>query len=95
MTMEIAELRRTIKLARLAVTPEKEANLLKDVGRIVDFMQTLNEVDVANVRPLSHVHDHPLRLMDDRENPDAVGRRGLLNSKGYEDGLVKVPKIIE
>lgn len=85
------------KLARLSRLSLSEAELLarqKDLEQILSHVQTLQNIDVSNVKPMTHAVPIELHLRADEPQP-GVGRLGLLGSAGYEDGLIKVPKIIE
>lgn len=85
------------KLARLSRLSLSEAELLarqKDLEQILSHVQTLQNINVSDVKPMTHAVPIELHLRAD-EPQLGVGRLGLLGSAGYEDGLIKVPKIIE
>lgn len=81
-------------LSRLEMTDEACEQLGKELSQIVGYVERLQEVDVSHVRPMSHaVHVHA-RLSPDVAH-EGLGRKALALGSGFEDGLVKVPKIIE
>jgi len=82
------------KLARLSLSNEEISRLESDLGRIVDYVNQLREVNVDGVEPMSHAGDRFLSFRDDQASL-ALGRECIKSSAGYEDGLVRVPKIIE
>lgn len=94
MTLTRDDAERAAWLSRLALCDEDLDRLTEDLARIVGFVEQLRAVDTDGVEPLFH----PLSL-ELRRRPDAaeegVGRRGLEGSMGYEDGLVRVPKVVE
>lgn len=94
MTFLKEDLLKLTKLARLALTEAEKEHLLADLDRIVEHISQLNEVDVENVKPLSHPGDNTLLLRDD-EAHDGLGHECVKSSAGFEDGLIRVPKIID
>ncbi len=85
------------KLARLSRLHLNEAELgarQKDLEQILGYVQTLQAIDISQTKPMTHAVPMELHLRADEPKP-GIGREGLLGSAGYEDGLIKVPKIIE
>jgi len=66
----------------------------KTLNEIVGYVENLQKVDVSGVQPMTHAVPMELSLREDAERP-CIGREGLVGSAGFEDGLVRVPKIIE
>lgn len=93
--MELSDIQRTAHLARLKLSLDETKSLCSDIGRIVEYVETLNELDLSNIAPLCYVNESPIELLPDHIANDPVGRAGISGSAGYEDGLVRVPKIIE
>ena len=81
-------------LARLSLSDEEIQSTQKTLNEIVGYIESLQKVDVEGVEPMTHAVPMELALRVDEER-SSVGRAGLLGSAGYEDGLVKEPKIIE
>ncbi len=94
MTFDKKDLEKVSKLARLYLDENEKEKLLIELDKIVDFVAQLNEVDVSLVEPMAYPHESVLTLREDQAF-EQVGRKGLMGSKGYDEGLVKVPKIIE
>lgn len=82
------------RLARLSLTNAEMDRFLNDLDRIVNFVTQLNEVNVDGVAPMSHAGDRALPLRDDVVGT-TLGRESLMGSAGYEEGLIRVPKVIE
>lgn len=82
------------RLSRLALTDLEQSAHQKDLEQILGYVQTLQVIDVSDVMPMTHAVPMELYLRPDESKP-GVGRLGLMGSAGYEDGLIKVPKIIE
>ncbi len=82
-------------LAKLELSEEEKEQAKKDMGRMLDYIDKLNELDTEGVEPMSHVF--PLHNVfredvvtngDDRENM-------LKNAPAKKDGSYKVPKTVE
>lgn len=82
------------RLARLSLSDEEARRLPDEMASILKLVAQLNELDVSNVKPMSHPGDRSLLLQEDVPHK-TLGRACLVGSQGYEDGLIRVPKIIE
>ena len=82
-------------LAKLELTgPEKE-EAKRDMGRMLDYIDKLNELDTSGVEPMSHIF--PLNNVfreDVVENGDDRERM-LANAPRKKDGAFMVPKTVE
>lgn len=94
MSFNEEDLRKVARLARLSLTDEEVKTFGNDLKRIVEFVAQLSEVDVEGVEPMSHAGDRALFLREDEAKP-TLGEKCVASSAGFEDGLVRVPKIIE
>lgn len=94
MAFSKADLTHVAKLARLCLTDEESEQLGGDLDRIISYVTLLNEINVQNVLPMAHAGDRFLPFRAD-EAHITLGRECIKSSAGYEDGLVRVPKIIE
>ena len=94
MTFSIEQIQKLASLSRLALNSDEQEKMRQDLSRVVDYVKSLQQVNVDGVAPMTHAVPMDLLLRSDEAKP-GVGRRGLTGSAGYEDGLVKVPKIIE
>ncbi|MEI6805641.1 MAG: Asp-tRNA(Asn)/Glu-tRNA(Gln) amidotransferase subunit GatC [Myxococcaceae bacterium] len=82
------------RLSRLALSEDELSARQRDLEQILSYVQTLQAIDVSEIKPMTHAVPMELHLRPDEPKP-GVGRLGLMGSAGYEDGLIKVPKIIE
>jgi aspartyl-tRNA(Asn)/glutamyl-tRNA(Gln) amidotransferase subunit C len=85
---------RIARLARLSLTEKEICRFKDELGRILSFVKTLQEIDVSSLEPMSHAGQVSLRLREDVSGK-VLGRECFISSLGYEDGLVRVPKVIE
>ena len=94
MTFSLSDLNKIARLARLSWNEEELIALQEDMERIVGLVNQLSEVNVDGIKPMSHAGDRSLELRPDHTH-QVLGRLCVESSAGYEDGLVRVPKIIE
>lgn len=82
-------------LAKLFLSDEEKEAAKKDMGRMLDYIGQLNELDTDGVEPMSHVfpvsnvfREDVVVNVDDRDNI-------LKNAPEQKDGAFKVPKTVE
>ncbi len=82
-------------LAKLELSPEEKEAAKADMGRMLDYIDKLNELDTQGVEPMSHVfpvnnvfREDVVTNGDDRENM-------LANAPEMHDGQYQVPKTVE
>ncbi len=78
-------------LAKLELSEEEKEEAKKDMGRMLDYIDKLNELDTSSVEPMSHVfpvnnvfREDVVVNGDDRENM-------LANAPEQKDGQYEVP----
>ncbi|MED3662484.1 Asp-tRNA(Asn)/Glu-tRNA(Gln) amidotransferase subunit GatC [Ureibacillus sp. FSL K6-8385] len=89
------EVKHVAHLARLALTDEEVEKFTEQLGAITEYVQTLNELDTTNVEPTSHVLPIVNVMREDVAEKGLDLEKVLLNVKEHENGLVKVPPILE
>ena len=94
MTFSREDISKLAGLSRLALTEQELEARQKDLIQVLDYIRVLEGVDVSDVEPMTHAVPTELHLRKDEVKP-GLGREALKESVGYEDGLIKVPKIIE
>lgn len=82
-------------LAKLDLSQEEKEAAKKDMGRMLDYIDMLNELDTSGVEPMSHVfalnnvfREDVVTNGDDKDNM-------LKNAPECKDGAYKVPKTVE
>ena len=82
-------------LAKLELSEDEKEKAKGDLGKILGYIDTMNEVDTSDIEPMSHAF--PLKNVfredivtngDDRENM-------LRNAKRKKDRSFMVPKTVE
>jgi len=82
-------------LAQLELDQAEKEAAKNDMGRMLDYIDKLNELDTDGVEPMSHVFPvHNVFREDVVENGD--DRENILkNAPERKDGAFKVPKTVE
>lgn len=82
-------------LAKLELSGEEKEAAKNDMGRMLDYIDKLNELDTSGVEPMSHVfpvnnvfRQDVVTSGDDRDNI-------LKNAPQQKDGAFKVPKTVD
>ena len=79
-------------LAKLELSDEERRQAGKDMGRMMDYIDKLNELDTSSVEPLSHVLPVQNVFREDMvTNGDGSGET-LKNAPEEKDSMFMVPK---
>ena len=68
---------------------------MKNLSRIIDFVNQLNEADTTDVAPMAHPLNMAQRLRDDAVTESDQRLRYQTNAPRVEAGFYLVPKVIE
>jgi aspartyl-tRNA(Asn)/glutamyl-tRNA(Gln) amidotransferase subunit C len=79
------------RLARLALTDDELERLTGELGKILDAVGVVSELDLADVQPTSHPLDLVNVWDDDEPRPSLFLEDVLANAPEAEDGLFRVP----
>ena len=82
-------------LARLQFNDTEKVKIEADLNRILDFMETLNEVDTSMVEPLIYMNDEVNVLRKDEVIQTITHEEGLANAPKKDTDYFRVPKVIE
>jgi aspartyl-tRNA(Asn)/glutamyl-tRNA(Gln) amidotransferase subunit C len=94
-------------LANLELTDAEHKRFLKDLNSILDYIDTLNELDTANVEPMAQVaaryggqgkaegERYTYALRADELRPSLPHEAALQNAPDTDGKYFKVPKVIE
>lgn len=93
--LALDDAKRLARLSRLALSDGELEALREHLERMVGFVEQLQEIDVTGVEPMTHATSSAAVLREDRVSEECLGRAALRGSAGYEDGLVRVPRVVE
>ena len=81
-------------LAKLELSDEEKEQAKKDIGRMLDYVDKLNELDTSDVEPMSHVFPvHNVFREDVVTNGDEM-EKTLANAPERRKDCFEVPKTI-
>lgn len=89
------EVKHVADLARLTFTEEEVEKFTTQLDAIIGFAEQLNELDTTNVEPTSHVLDIKNVFREDVAIPGLPREEVLKNAPDHQDGLFRVPSILE
>ncbi len=82
-------------LAKLELSDEEKEAAKKDMGRMLDYIDKLNELDTAGVEPMSHVFPVSNVFREDEVENGDDHEEMLANAPKVKDGMYMVPKTVE
>ncbi len=85
---------RVARLARLDLTEEEAAQLVTELGRILDHVDRLSELDVSQVPPLLHAASDSDVYREDEPGDTLPTGEALNNAPARDGDLFEVPKVI-
>lgn len=83
------------RLARIEVADSEKETLATQVGKIINWVEQLSEVNTDNVAPLTNVHETALTMNKDEVSDGNIVGDILSNAKDAKYGYFAVPKVIE
>jgi aspartyl-tRNA(Asn)/glutamyl-tRNA(Gln) amidotransferase subunit C len=90
-----AEVEKVAVLAKLKFGEKELDEFTRQFNQILDYINTLNELDTTNVPPTTHVLDLENVFREDVIKP-SLPREELLKNAPAQDGeFFKVPKVIK
>ncbi len=95
MAIDEATLRKVARLARLRVPEDEMTPLMGELNKIVSFIETLQEVDVTSVEPMTSVLPANLRMRADLVKDGGYADAVLQNAPESAAGFFAVPKVVE
>lgn len=82
-------------LAKLELSDSEKEQAKKDIGRMLDYIDKLNELDTSGVEPLSHVFPVSNVFREDVVTNGDAREAMLGNAPARKDDAFKVPRTVE
>lgn len=85
------------RLCRIDCTEEEQEALLKDLKKILDHIEQLQQIDTENVPPCNHVLENMANVMrEDVVRELLLDREAFLaNAPSHIGGMIRVPPVIK
>ena len=95
MSVSTDDVKYIAKLSKLKISDENLEKMTNDMSNIVEFANTLSNIDITGVKPTDHILDIKNVFRKD-EAKDSVKRDDILkNAPESQGGCVSVPKVVE
>ena len=82
-------------LARLELSGSEKQDMIKDMNKILGFMDKLNEIDTTGVEPLVYMTGNINSFREDAVKQDITHEEALLNAPKHDDEYFLVAKVID
>ena len=82
-------------LARIALTPEEEQRIGRQLSQVLAYIEKLNQLDVSSVEPTAHAVPLVNVTRPDEVRPSLSNEEALRNAPSHARGLFIVPKIVD
>lgn len=86
---------RVAALAKLNLEGKEKESMKKDMTRILDMCEQLNEVDTTNVEPLVFMTSPIQDLRKDEAHTEISKEEALKNAPERDSDYFKVPKVFD
>jgi aspartyl-tRNA(Asn)/glutamyl-tRNA(Gln) amidotransferase subunit C len=84
------------QLSRIDCTEEEQEALLKDLQKILHYIEQLNEIDTTHVQPCNQVLDDMSNVMrEDIPGTPMPRELFLANAPSHVGGMIRVPPVIK
>lgn len=94
MSLSKEEVLKIARLARLELSAEEVDRYTTQLSAILDYVETLNKLNVDGIEPTAHAVMVPTPFRADEIVPDATIEKSLANAPDREGSFFKVPKVI-
>lgn len=82
-------------LAKLELSDEEKEQAKSDMGRMLDYIDKLGELDTTGVEPMSHVFPVQNVFREDVVTNSDMREEMLVNAPKQKDGMFMVPRTFE
>ncbi len=82
-------------LAKLELSENEKEQAKKDMGRMLDYIDKLGELDTEGVEPMSHVFPVQNVFREDVVTNADIREQLLSNAPEQKDGMFAVPRTFE
>lgn len=89
------DVRYVANLARIDLSDAEIAQFQSQLGRVLEYVEQLNKVDVSHVEPTAHANDITNVFRADEPGASLDKKAALANAPRQVNGLFGVTKVIE
>jgi aspartyl-tRNA(Asn)/glutamyl-tRNA(Gln) amidotransferase subunit C len=82
-------------MLKISFTSEEKTKLIKDLNQMVDFIDTMNELDTDEVEPMTYIHNLKNVYREDIATDTGANEELHANAEDFVDGYYVVPRILD
>jgi aspartyl-tRNA(Asn)/glutamyl-tRNA(Gln) amidotransferase subunit C len=94
MAISRVEVEKVSLLGRLVLSDQELDTMTTQLGRILEYMDLLNDVDTENVEPMAHALDVSDVFREDRVRPGLPRDEALRNAPHRDEECYLVPAVL-
>ncbi len=94
MSLSRADVEKVTLLARLQFDDQELDTMTEQLGRIVEYIEQLNELPTDDVEPMAHAIEIVNVLVDDEVRPSFDREDILANAPKRDDECYRVPAVL-
>ncbi|MBT5859178.1 MAG: Asp-tRNA(Asn)/Glu-tRNA(Gln) amidotransferase subunit GatC [Flavobacteriales bacterium] len=83
------------KLSKLKFDSSAEEKMIEDMGKMLSFVDKLNEIDTEGVEPLIYMSEEVNVLREDKTNSEVSQKDALKNAPQKDSDYFKVPTVLK
>jgi aspartyl-tRNA(Asn)/glutamyl-tRNA(Gln) amidotransferase subunit C len=95
MSLTLTEVEHVARLARMRLSTEELERMRVQLSAVLDYVNTLQEVDVTGVEPTAQVTGLTSLMRDDTPHPALSREQVLANAPDQRDGMFRVRAIFD
>jgi len=95
MTISKDRILKIANLSKISISEDQIEKLEVEISSILNWVETLNEVDTENIEPMSNSLTNFLQMREDIVNDGEKRSEILSNSPADDESFFVVPKVIE
>ena len=95
MAIDKSTVERIAELSKLKFDSSEQEAILKDMNRMLDFVEKLKEVDTEGVEPLVYMLDEQPTVRLDKVEQLNTQAEALKNAPDADSDYMKVPKVMK
>ncbi len=82
-------------LAKLEFNDEEKLKIIDDLGKMIEFVNKLNELDTTGIEPLIYMNQQRDILRDDKVIETISQEEALKNVPVKDSDYIKIPKVLK
>ena len=89
-----ADVEKIALLARLKLDPEQTQAMTRQLGRILEYVEQLRELETDDIEPLAHPLEIVNAIAEDQPEPPLPREDALANAPNHDGECYRVPAVL-